>query len=141
MSLFNRLVTWITAVFTPTRDHAPERPVESKPPIIFPSITFVDKPPRNQDVAAGQFYYVVNGSKPKWSLFLCPCGCGSVVTLTLQTVHRPHWCLSHTHANRPTVYPSVWRDKGCMSHFLLRDGRVYWCLDTGSDPHFRRPCD
>lgn len=138
MSLLRKLAAGLAAFFSPARNHAPEQPAEPEPLVRFPSITFVDKPPRNEKIAAGELYYVANGSKPKWSLFKCPCGCGGIVTLSLQTVHRPHWRLSQTHAGRATLYPSVWRDKGCMSHFWLRDGRVYWCLDTGSDPRFRR---
>jgi len=141
MSLLSRFAAWFSSLFAPVQDRAPERPPIPAPPVTFPSITSVDKPPRNDDVASGALYFVANGNKPKWSLFKCPCGCGSVVTLSLQHVHHPHWQFSLTHAARPTLYPSVWRDKGCMSHFWIRDGRVYWCADTGSDPRFRRTAD
>ncbi|WP_368356434.1 DUF6527 family protein [Acidithiobacillus ferruginosus] len=79
----------------------------------------------------------MTADKPKWALFKCPCRCGDVVTLSLQPVHRPHWRLTRTLTGRPTLYPSVWRDKGCLSHFWLRDGRVSWCADTGSSPDLR----
>jgi len=84
-----------------------------------------------------QFYCVTNADKPKWALFRCPCGCDSVVTLSLQPVHQTHWRLARTHAGRPTLYPSVWRDTGCLSHFWLRDGRISWCFDTGTHPDLR----
>jgi hypothetical protein len=105
--------------------------------VVFAAVTVVDAPPGNHDIQDGKLYFVRTADKPKWSLFLCPCGCRSVVTLSLQTVHWPHWRLSKTPAGRPTLYPSVWRDKGCLSHFWIRDGRVTWCFDTGTHPDQR----
>lgn len=134
MSLFRSLTEWVSGLIEPARGRASELTPIPEPPVIYPSITSVNKAPRNEDVAPGALYFVVNGNKPKWTLFKCPCGCGKVVTLSLQRVHRPHWRLTRTDAARPTLYPSVWRDKGCMSHFWIRDGRVYWCKDTGSAP-------
>ena len=141
MRLFRRFTAWIGFLISPGHDLTRERALIPKPPITYPSITSVDKPPRNEDVEPGALYFVTNGKEPKWSLFKCPCGCRSVITLSLQRVHNPHWQLSLTHAARPTLYPSVWRDKGCMSHFWIRDGRVYWCKDTGFDPRFRHASD
>ncbi len=89
MSLFSRLAAWISALFAPAPERVPGRPAIPEPPIAFSSVTSLDKPPRNEEIAAGQLYYVANGDKPKWSLFKFPCGCGSVVTLSLQHVHRP----------------------------------------------------
>ena len=140
MNLLSRITAWISALFAPARvqDQARERIPEPEAPVLFPSITFVNRPPRNEAIASGHLYCVMNTNKPKWVLFKCPCGCGSVVTLSLQSVHRPHWRLTRTQARRPTLYPSVWRDKGCHSHFWLRDGRVSWCFDTGTHPDLRR---
>ena len=57
----------------------------------------------------------------------CPCGCGAVLELMLVPEVRPHWRLSVDRQGRPTLFPSVWRDLGCGSHFWLRAGRVVWC--------------
>lgn len=137
MSVLSRITVWLRGIFS-TRDSGPAPVREPDPPILFSSIVLVDKSPRNEEIAAGQLYCVVNAEKPKWCLFKCPCGCGGVVTLSLQHMHQPHWRLSRTHADRPSLHPSIWRDKGCLSHFWLRDGRVYWCPDTGINPHLRR---
>ena len=115
----------------------PPRESKSEPPVTFPAISVVDKPPRNEEVEPGHLYCVLSGNKPKWALFQCPCACGTVITLSLQPVHNPHWRLSKTVPGRPTLHPSVWRDKGCLSHFWLRDGRVSWCFDTGNHPESR----
>ena len=104
------------------------------PPIAFAKIETVEKPPTNLDMREGVFYSVSPKRKARWVLFHCPCGCKTIVTLSLQDVHRPRWILRKTRAGRPTLEPSVWRDVGCMSHFVLFDGRVYWAHDTGNAP-------
>lgn len=109
MSLLSRLAAWISALFAPVRDHAPKRAGEPEAPVLFSSIAYIEKPPGAEDIAPGQIYCVTNTSKPKWSILKCPCGCGGVVTLSLQPVRRPHWRLTRTHIGRPTLYPSVWR--------------------------------
>lgn len=139
MSLIRRVAAWIGELFAPSpvSSRVPERVRQPEAPVLFPSTKLVEKPPRNEDIVAGRLYCIVKGGTPRWALFQCPCRCGNVVTLSLQPVHRPHWRLTHSHAERPTLHPSVWRDKGCLSHFWLRDGRVSWCSDTGTHPNHR----
>ncbi|WP_433995110.1 DUF6527 family protein [Afipia massiliensis] len=72
-------------------------------------------------------------------MFRCPCGCGDMISLPMQPPHNPRWRLSLSAAGRATLSPSVWRNKGCMSHFWIRDGRVYWTRDTGTEPWLARP--
>jgi hypothetical protein len=36
-----------------------------------------------------------------------------------------------------TVYPSVWRESGCQSHFIIWNGRILW-LDTYDDDFYDR---
>lgn len=105
------------------------------PPISFLDVRQVEKPPSNANIENNAFYFVISNNKPKWVLFCCPCGCKSIITLSLQHNHRPHWQLKRSNDSRPTLYPSVWRDIGCMSHFWIADGRVYWCENTGSSPN------
>lgn len=134
MNRIRTFAVWIRARLATVFRRAPKGVSEPDAPLLFSSLTVVDKPPRNEDIAGGKLYCVTNATGTKWALFQCPCSCGSVVTLSLQVVHQPHWRLTRSDADRPTLYPSVWRDKGCLSHFWLRDGRVYWCPDTGSSP-------
>lgn len=133
MNIFKKIGQWLRNLFkwSPLLEKTGK---EVEPPVIFPAINIVQKPPKNEGVIEHQLYYVLSAKKPRWSLFKCPCGCGDVITLSLQSVHRPHWRLIKTPSGRPTLYPSIWRDKGCMSHFWLRDGRILWCIDTGSPP-------
>ncbi|WP_313018227.1 DUF6527 family protein, partial [Atlantibacter hermannii] len=55
-----------------------------------------------------------------------PCGCGSVIELLLLEEAKPHWRCSIDENNIPSLYPSVWLNKGCKSHFWLKHGRIHW---------------
>ena len=139
MNMFKKLIDWTVRFFQRDQNkYGSETPAAKLlPPVHFTAIEFVGKPPKNKTVIGGYLYCTVSSDKPKWSLFSCPCGCGDVVTLSLQSVHRPCWKLTTIESGRPTLYPSVWRDKGCLSHFWVKDGRVYWCADTGSYPDLK----
>lgn len=101
------------------------------------TIAEVEKPPKNVDIEKGKIYFVVPQAMPKWALLQCPCGCNAVITLSLQQVHIPHWSLTRSPSNLPNLYPSVWRDIGCYSHFWIKDGRILWCPDSGTKPRPR----
>lgn len=106
------------------------------PEITFPKITDVAIPPPNEAVQPDVFYRVMRNKRPKWALLACPCGCRSVITLSLQRAHWPHWTVRASKERRPSMRPSVWRDIGCLSHFWVEDGRIYWCSDTGLPPRW-----
>lgn len=111
---------------------------QPKPPVLFAAITDVTSPPLNASIIPGVFYRVMLRDKPRWALFLCPCGCRAVITLSLQQAHRPRWHVNPSTEYRPVLRPSVWRDVGCFSHFWVNDGRIYWCHDTGVSPNETR---
>jgi hypothetical protein len=57
----------------------------------------------------------------------CPCGCAEVIELNLLKQVRPCWS-ARAHADQTvSLKPSVWRQKGCRSHFYVRHGRIDWC--------------
>jgi hypothetical protein len=58
---------------------------------------------------------------------ICPCGCGEVIELNLLEQARPRWSVQEHPDRTITLAPSVWRQKGCRSHFHLRRGRIDWC--------------
>lgn len=120
----------------------PDTQVSKAPPL--PQVRFercdeAEKTPSNSTVRDRQFISVVYAGTPRWSLFQCPCGCGEVISLPMQSPHNPRWRLELSASGRPTLSPSVWRNKGCMSHFWIKDGRVFWCGDTGQEPWKVRP--
>ena len=68
---------------------------------------------------------------------LCPCGCGRVLQMNLLPDERPCWRVMRNADGTVTLHPSVWRTKGCGSHFWLRNGRIWWCLGPNSSARLR----
>jgi hypothetical protein len=73
----------------------------------------------------------VLGSPPWSAALVCPCGCGEIIHLSLLTHDSPTWRLRLDGQRLPSLAPSVWRTKGCRSHFFLRHGSIVWF--TSSD--------
>lgn len=69
---------------------------------------------------------IVQRGRPRWLCFLCPCGCGSRVRLNLDARVGKRWRV-WVNNGRATVFPSVWLDTGCRSHFLISSNRVISC--------------
>jgi hypothetical protein len=61
----------------------------------------------------------------------CPDGCGDTLTINLDERAGPAWRL-YSDRRGISLFPSVWRDNGCRSHFIVWQSRIYWC-DTRSD--------
>lgn len=74
--------------------------------------------------AAGDAVLIRRG--PVRALVLaCPDGCGDVLTVNLDKRAGNAWRL-YGDGNDLSLYPSVWRDGGCKSHFIIRRGRIWW---------------
>jgi len=67
------------------------------------------------------------GHDPWVAAFQCPCGCKKGIWLNLLKEHRPRWSVTTTQNGFPTVSPSINRQVGCRSHFLLINGKIKWC--------------
>lgn len=63
----------------------------------------------------------------------CPCGCGDVLVVNLDPEAGKAW-RAKVHQGALTLMPSVWRDSGCESHFVLWENRVWWCDRRGEEP-------
>jgi hypothetical protein len=73
--------------------------------------------------------YVVGEERYPWAAaMLCPCGCGDVIELNLLEQASPCWSVRENSDDTITVMPSIWRTKGCRSHFLIRNSHIDWCL-------------
>lgn len=57
----------------------------------------------------------------------CPDGCGEQLTINLDSRSGPAWRFYIEPSTAVSLYPSVWRDTGCKSHFIVWESRVYWC--------------
>lgn len=66
----------------------------------------------------------------------CPDGCGEQLTINLDGRAGPAWRI-YASEQGVSVFPSVWRDTGCRSHFIVWRSKIYWCdwdeLDTPSE--------
>jgi hypothetical protein len=78
-------------------------------------------------------YVVEDDGFEEQAAIVCPCGCGAVLHLNLLTDERPCWRVTRHGDGTATLQPSVWRQKGCMSHFRFRRGRIEWCGGIGSN--------
>jgi Family of unknown function (DUF6527) len=74
-----------------------------------------------------KLYVVSEDGYDEQAAMICPCGCKQVLHMNLLTDERPCWTVRQEEDGTPTLHPSVWRKKGCGSHFWLRRGRVIWC--------------
>lgn len=58
-------------------------------------------------------------------VMLCPDGCGETLVVNLDPRTGKAWALDRRGGT--TLYPSVWRDGGCGSHFIVWRDAVLWC--------------
>jgi hypothetical protein len=75
-------------------------------------------------------YVVQEDGFQEQAAMICPCGCGSVLHMNLLPDERPCWEVIQHGDGTTSLYPSVWRQKDCKSHFWFRRGRVQWCRDV-----------
>ncbi len=71
--------------------------------------------------------YAIGEGSPWLAALQCPCGCGDVIQLSLIEDESPRWSLRREKDGTATLSPSVWRRKGCRSHFFLKRGVIFWC--------------
>jgi len=105
----------------------------------FGAATILEKAPTNAEVNEQDFIIVVYQGIDRWALFKCPCGCGDVISLPLAAPHKPRWSVYVDEKGFASLYPSVWRNTGCMSHFIVRSGIVFWAGRTGVSPFIASP--
>ncbi len=56
----------------------------------------------------------------------CPDGCGQTLVVNLDPRAGKAWRLDRRRGTT-TLYPSVWRDGGCESHFIVWKDVILWC--------------
>ena len=64
----------------------------------------------------------------------CPDGCGAIVPINLEPALGDAWKLYVTKRGL-SLYPSVWRDSGCGSHFIVWDSGLFLFNDGSSGYH------
>src|ERR1041384_6295147 len=88
--------------------------------IFYPHIVKVpDQATAMAKLKPGIIVLVMPGNKPKSLKILCPCGCGDVVSINLMPQSAKAWRLWGDFRHGLSLWPSVWLDVGCKSHFIL----------------------
>jgi hypothetical protein len=72
---------------------------------------------------SGDVALVVRG-RPRWLVLRCPDGCGENVPVNLDQRAGPAWRLHEKEGI--SIYPSIWRETGCESHFVIWRNRIWW---------------
>lgn len=99
-------------------------------PVPLRSLIVEDLP----DALESKIVYLVGEGDYLWfAAMLCPCGCGETLHMSLLPDSHPKWKLLRHDDGTVSLHPSVWRTKGCRSHFFLRNGMIVWC-ETSSAP-------
>lgn len=81
---------------------------------------------------------IINRGQLRSVLMKCPDGCGTTLVVNLDPRAGKAWRLD-MRGGTPTLYPSVWRDGGCGSHFIVWRGRIIWCdrwEDGNQEPEY-----
>lgn len=76
---------------------------------------------------------IVERGRPRWMVMACPCGCGDEIPINLDPRAGPAWRLYRGRADRISVFPSVWRDTTCGTHFVLWNDRILLFSETDGD--------
>lgn len=95
-------------------------PIEKKP--IY-TVDFAINIPDN--VAEKTIFIIQDGNVPELIALKCPCGCNCNILLNLLEDAKPCWHYD-IDDNSISITPSIWRNKGCKSHFFIRQGSIVW---------------
>lgn len=87
-------------------------------------VTVADQSAGREAATAAERIVVVERGLLRWVVFQCPCGCGELVTINLDKRVGPSWRLTRK-KDSVSLNPSVWRESGCRSHFILWNNRVW----------------
>lgn len=78
---------------------------------------------------------IIERGVPRWMFLKCPCGCGDEIPINLDARAGKAWRYYNDSRHGVTLYPSVWRDTGCESHFIIWRGEI-WLFGRGWDRSF-----
>jgi hypothetical protein len=85
-------------------------------------------------VDAGKLYLVGDPALPWSAVFSCPCGCKETIALSLIRDDSPRWRVRRHIDGTVSLSPSIWRIRGCESHFYVRRGKIVWAVVDGPVP-------
>lgn len=116
-------LAWFVSLFH-ARPRLPTAKPEPQVTPLFQAVIVEEQP----DVLELGVCYLVGEGEHRWlATFLCPCGCAAEVILNLLPDMRPRWQVDVHDDFTVTLHPSINRQVGCRSHFVIRHGRTIWC--------------
>ncbi|MGH6810785.1 MAG: DUF6527 family protein [Methylocella sp.] len=80
----------------------------------------------------GDCAIVERGGVHRQLVMRCPDGCGEILSVNLDGRSGPAWRL-YKKRGVWSLFPSIDRPSGCLSHFILWHGRVLWCSALDGD--------
>lgn len=93
-----------------------------------PSYRLSRVPEKPERLKRHRIYLLGEGNDSWAAVLVCPCGCQKEIWLNLleHADGRPTWRVEEREGAKAHIYPSIWRQTGCHSHFSIRDGRIIW---------------
>ena len=80
--------------------------------------------------------YIIGEKKFLWCIVMkCPCGCSDLIHLNLLRKANPRWSFK-IRKRKITLYPSIWRENGCKSHFNVQKNLILMVKEVYFDPEF-----
>lgn len=79
----------------------------------------------------GDFVLVERGVLRSF-VMVCPDGCGEKLAINLDPRTDKAWRY-YKKRNQISIFPSVWRDTGCQSHFIIWNHTIVWCESAEGD--------
>ena len=81
-----------------------------------------------------------DADKTVWGgVMQCPCGCRENIHLNFVRGHDSVWTYRIGRDGTVTLFPSVWKNQGCRSHFFVRKGVLIWAHNFTRYPLRWRP--
>jgi hypothetical protein len=68
---------------------------------------------------------LVERGRPRLLLLSCPCGCGQQFPINLDPRAGPAWRMYWNGPRELSLYPSVWRESDCMSHYVIWRNKIF----------------
>jgi len=68
---------------------------------------------------------IVDRQGPRWLILMCPCGCGEEFPINLDSRAGPAWRLYKNQRTGLSLYPSVWRESECKSHYIIWRNKIF----------------
>jgi len=93
--------------------------------IRFPNMTSISEA-TTALVKPGDLSLIVRDDTARWMIMRCPDGCGELLKINLDPRSGKAWRVYEDEQDL-SLYPSIWRDSGCESHFIIWRNYIWMC--------------